>query len=272
MADPTPSSLYMQQYTEAVRLFDDGQIDGCIAETKKNLTDPTLPPFYIIKNCILLACALDDWNEADGWRLSAEQSYRTTLDEATRKQDLNSLLALSDLRKELDELYEFRMEDLTGMTREERDMCGMEDDMHLDEEDTAMQEYDDEDLAGIDLEDAEAVAKVENEMEVAAEHIRVPIRSTNEVAPTGTKTARKLAIDEELHQPSSMQADNPGKGKHPANEPPVPKLRRQKSTNLNKGGAFHAHQFAKSLGRSGTKSRPSTLNIDWTPKDKEERS
>jgi hypothetical protein len=34
-------------------------------------SDRTIPPFYIIKNCILIASALNDWDEADIWRLTA---------------------------------------------------------------------------------------------------------------------------------------------------------------------------------------------------------
>jgi uncharacterized protein YjiS (DUF1127 family) len=74
-----------------------------------------------MQNCILIACALDDWNEADLWRRSAELTYNTSFAEATTKNDTNSLHMLRNVRIQLDELNEFKMEDLTGLSREERE-------------------------------------------------------------------------------------------------------------------------------------------------------
>ncbi|CAN9330363.1 unnamed protein product [Alternaria alternata] len=130
MSGPDPSWLYHKQYEEGRKLFD-GDIVNCIAAAKKNLLDPTLPPFYIIKNCILVA----------------ERAFKKSLDLATRQQDNNSLETLAGLREELDEVKEFKMEDLTGMTKEERDMVDAE------------------------LEELDAVAEAENMMEVAAEYL-----------------------------------------------------------------------------------------------------
>jgi len=48
--------------------------------------DPTLPPYYAIKNNILIASALDDWEDADVYRLTAEQSYITSRRDAEEKQ------------------------------------------------------------------------------------------------------------------------------------------------------------------------------------------
>jgi spore coat polysaccharide biosynthesis protein SpsF (cytidylyltransferase family) len=73
------------------------------------------------------------------------------------------------------------MEDLTGLAKDERDMAGFEDDVDTEEEVADMVYYD-EDLAGMDVEDSEAVAEAENkkDMGVTAEHIRLPIRSASE--------------------------------------------------------------------------------------------
>jgi hypothetical protein len=51
------------------------------------------------------------------------------------------------------------------------------------------------------------------------------------------------------------------------------RLRHQKSGRFNKGGAFHAHTFAKSLATRGKTSgaRGSILDMDWTPKDDTEK-
>ncbi|CAN9120840.1 unnamed protein product [Alternaria alternata] len=155
MSDPDPSRLYHKQYEEARKLFD-GDIVNCIAAAKKNLLDPTLPPFYIIKNCILVAGAVDDWNIADDWLGRAERAFKKSLDLATRQQDNKWLEALAGLREELDEVKEFKMEDLTGMMKEERDTV----DAGLEEMDAA--------------EELEAVAGAEDRIEVAAEHLCIP--------------------------------------------------------------------------------------------------
>lgn len=52
--------------------------------------------------------------------LSAENVWRITRKEATRKNDSNSLEALEKLRKELEELKDIKLEELTRLTREER--------------------------------------------------------------------------------------------------------------------------------------------------------
>jgi hypothetical protein len=70
---------------------------------------------------MLIACALDDWNEAELWRRSAEQAFKTSFAKASKMNDTNSLAIPKNVRSELDELNEFRMEDLTGLSREERE-------------------------------------------------------------------------------------------------------------------------------------------------------
>lgn len=80
--------------------------------TANNCSDFALPPYYVIKNCILVAGALDNWDDADIWRLTAEHSYDRNHRIALEEQDEASLLALQDLREELDELEEFREEDI----------------------------------------------------------------------------------------------------------------------------------------------------------------
>jgi hypothetical protein len=54
---------------------------------------------------------MDDWEDADVWRLAAEQAYITALDKATRIRDDNSLKAFPGLREELDQLGEDEVED-----------------------------------------------------------------------------------------------------------------------------------------------------------------
>jgi hypothetical protein len=65
----------------------------------------------VIKNCVLIACALDDWYDANIWRLSAEQEYNRTLAKARRTNDEEALEGLKLLREELDQLKRFKDED-----------------------------------------------------------------------------------------------------------------------------------------------------------------
>ncbi|KAK5174637.1 uncharacterized protein LTR77_001719 [Saxophila tyrrhenica] len=77
--DPhTPSSLYGQQYLEAVYHFNNGETERCVSVAKLNLTDPTLPRFYQMKNMILLATAEEDWYEAVKWRKKTETLWKAT--------------------------------------------------------------------------------------------------------------------------------------------------------------------------------------------------
>jgi hypothetical protein len=84
------------------------------------VSDPTLPPYYAIRYCILLACSHDTWAQGDRWKNYAEETYISVLNDARARSDTDSLYVLSLLRKELDRLYATWMKDMTGMTRKER--------------------------------------------------------------------------------------------------------------------------------------------------------
>jgi hypothetical protein len=85
-------------------------------------------------------------------------------DIATRRNDETSLEALRTLRKKLDDLQELRTEDLTGLTKDQRDGIGEEDDVNMESLQEAMAEFEDEDTAGIVSEDEIAVAQAESEV------------------------------------------------------------------------------------------------------------
>jgi hypothetical protein len=51
---------------------------------------------------------------------------------------------------------------------------------------------------------------------------------------------------------------------------PMPTFRRQKSVNFNKGGAFHAHHFARFIGR-GASLRPSLFDMDFSSDDEQNK-
>jgi hypothetical protein len=91
----------------------------------------------LIKNCILVTSALDDWEDAHYWRLAAEQAYTTAKYDSIAREDTDSLEALADLRKQLDQLIVFKQRDL------EEFMSGKEDDDEDEDEDE--DEDDDED-------------------------------------------------------------------------------------------------------------------------------
>ncbi|CAN9086966.1 unnamed protein product [Alternaria alternata] len=189
MSGPDPSWLYHKQYEEGRKLFD-GDIVNCIAAAKKNLLYVTYPAYFPPLYILMQHNIADDWL---GW---AERAFKKSLDLATRQQDNNSLETLAGLREELDEVKEFKMEDLTGMTKEERDMV----DAELEELDAVAEaenmmevaaEYleDSEAVAGAEsrmdvavehLEDLQAVVKTENRIEIAAEHLCIPFRPAGE--------------------------------------------------------------------------------------------
>ena len=174
--------------------------------------------------------------------------------EAQRENDTDTMEALVELREELDELAQLRIQDLTGLTKEESEKLeafALEKDMEMEHEyiQEALAERELlEDIDGIDLEDAEAVAKAENDDEVAAENIRLPFR-----IPIDESTA--TAAD-----PTTPPVLSPADDKKTSSTARA-KLRKKKSTRFNKGGAFHAQEFAKSLGK-GSSARPTA---DFTP-------
>ncbi|KAK4902763.1 hypothetical protein LTR27_000702 [Elasticomyces elasticus] len=70
---------------------------------KYNLTDPTLPAYFQVKNLLLIACAEDEWYPAERCRLQAEDTYANAY-RRTPKNALEDCAALQELRESLDEL------------------------------------------------------------------------------------------------------------------------------------------------------------------------
>lgn len=205
-----------------------------------SISDPTLPPYYVINYCILITCALDDWKKAETWVLSARQVWSTTRAKARSAKHYDSLVVLDEMRWRFEELEEQQQEDLTGLTKEERDMSleNMTTDTLDDEEmylELAEQELL-EDVDGFDFEDQDEVAAVESADEIAANQL--PLRPLRDHATQTSDTAQV--------QPPSTIAKT--------------KSVRRKG-NEDKGGAANAHTFTKSLGRSSQ--CPSILNMEW---------
>jgi hypothetical protein len=74
--------------------------------------DLAIPPYYAIKNCILVAGALDNWDEADPWISAAEQTYDDCYKTSVENKDEDSIRLLGDLRRQLNEMEQYKKEDL----------------------------------------------------------------------------------------------------------------------------------------------------------------
>jgi hypothetical protein len=140
-----------------------------------SLSDPTLPPYYVMNYCILIASALDDWNEAEIWIFSALHVWNRAHAEGVSTNDNDSLAALDEIWGRLGTLEEQRLEDLTGMTKEEGDVMDtvLGEDMDVD---LAEQELS-EDVDGFDLQNQDEWQQGENADEVGANQITLrPLR------------------------------------------------------------------------------------------------
>jgi hypothetical protein len=110
------------------------RINPLLVDTDRDFSESELPPYFAVKNYILLASAVDDWDEADVWILAAEYTHRNMLKEAERINNTDALEPFAGLRNELDQLMEFKLEDYTGLTREERKLHKAEYCRKIDEE------------------------------------------------------------------------------------------------------------------------------------------
>lgn len=177
---------------------------------------------------------MDNWDEAEMYRVQAKVIWQKSHRVATRQGDANALDALAGLREELDELDGFRLEDLLAQAKEDRERM------------EAMNENMDE---GFDMDegfasDSAAKDKYEddgNEMQsghLGTSQVILPIR-TDEASASANRTT---------------EAEGPNNNAN-ALAPATHKLRRQKS----RGGAYHALKFAKSLPRLKSSSSRATL-------------
>jgi hypothetical protein len=213
-------------------------------------SDLTLPPYYVMNYCILIASAMDNWNEADLWRLSAEQSWYTARAKAASMRDHGSLEVLDEVRLRLDMLEEQQLEDITGLSKEQREAALDEDmatdDSAVEDEFVRLAEQELEDIVGSDHKDQDEVAAVENADEVATNQL--PFRPSNGHA---SETSQVPAID----------VTASAEGSQPSTASMKSIRRNQKSRNKGKGGAANAHTFTRSLGRSSP--HPRVLKMEW---------
>jgi uncharacterized protein (UPF0216 family) len=140
---------------------------------------------------------MDDWQDADVWRLAAEQAYVTARQEASARQDNKELEFLQELREEFDTLEKQKNEEFatfmgaglfeglldTGDDNDDLEM-DMEMEMEMEMDDMKMElEMEMEDSLG--TEDAVAIANAEDEDKVVGKTLDLPTRSAGEHESSG---------------------------------------------------------------------------------------
>nr|OQO23952.1 hypothetical protein B0A51_12900 [Rachicladosporium sp. CCFEE 5018] len=117
MAHPPSSSISMdedtidrRQFLAAAALVDEHRWDECLNEARANLTDPTLPLFWELKNMLLVAVLHEHWYAGQRVRHRIEKLYAATerrIDQDLHPGDMAALLSiridLEDLQRQLDE-------------------------------------------------------------------------------------------------------------------------------------------------------------------------
>lgn len=233
-------------------------------------SDTSLPPFYIIRNCILLVGAMDNWDYGNEWRLAAvrcpvykpdvrhtltstvaiqESTYSRTLLIAREKNDTGSLAALQDLREELDEWARQRDRDLQEhmLEQEEEDdddemdleaygveLDNSEEEAEMEAEGVELGEGD-ELMRGVDGEDTQLLPIRGHQASTAG-----PVEPAIEAA---TVVSTPSIVVESPTEPTALVQDD---------DQPARSLRKKKSRKFG-GGAANMHAFNKSLGRSSGK-------------------
>ncbi|KAI4618872.1 hypothetical protein J4E83_005823 [Alternaria metachromatica] len=229
-----PEKTSEEAYQAASDLFAvDPEI--CIAQAKKNLQAFYISSYWIIENSLLIACAEDNWEEAEYWRLFAEDMYERTLFQARYQNDTGLLEMLALVREELDEVEEKLIDSPTGMTDAERAGTA-----HTDEDEEKSEDEDED-------EDEE-----ENEEKPMKPLLGMTDLERNEVEEKdkGKEKAQEEEVAEE-NEKAEIGAVVP-EHKDTLKPPRALPLR-------SKGGAANAHEFTKSLGMSGGK----TLFAEW---------
>jgi hypothetical protein len=232
-------------------------------------SDTSLPPFYIIRNCILLVGAMDNWDDGNEWRLAAvrcpvykpdmrhtltstvaiqESTYSDALRRSREMNDTNSLAALQDLREELDEWARQRDRDLQEhmLEQEEEDdddemdleaygveLDNSEEEAEMEAEGVELGEGD-ELMGGVDGEDTQLLPIRGHQASTAG-----PVEPAIEAA---TVVSTPSIVVESPTEPTALLQDD---------DQPARSLRK-KSRKFG-GGAANMHAFNKSLGRSSGK-------------------
>jgi hypothetical protein len=203
-----------------------------VAITDCTHSDRSLPPYHVIKNLILVTGAMDDWDEADIPRLQAEQAYIAAF-RRVQKDEIDSLEVLQDLCDELDQLQEFKRQDISAMLTAER-FTGPYDMEDLDEE------YVDE----------TELAAVGNADEVAAETLMLPSASQSSTATlTPNIVVPPISVTSTVETSDTSTATAAVKGLSGLE---LRSIRKPKSRKLNLGGAVRAQDWARKFNGEGS--------------------
>ncbi|KAF2428717.1 hypothetical protein EJ08DRAFT_680447 [Tothia fuscella] len=195
---------YANRYREVQELFNENKYDECIAVGKQLLCDITLPRFIIIKVCILICFATEDWDEAEEYRKAGEQVFGVARGLITAENtDDETEAGFVLLRKDLDSIakdqarYIPEQEDDDEEMDVEREVYGEkseeENEDEAEEEDVMegeleQQKHDiEEATSGLDVNE-EIVAGMNKEMERAAE------RPTRVNGVSNTESMRNLSL------------------------------------------------------------------------------
>lgn len=213
MSELISDDAHGAQYEIALKHFKHGDVSASIEAAKLNLKlaftaliystkrfanssrDYSLPLHYIIKNAVLVASTIRDWDEAEIWRLTAEQAYSTSYGIALKNNNKKALLILEDLRDELDELEEYMLEGMATLADDE--MYGGSMDSDGGEEDVGDVEDNDESAIGLHDEVHHAAA-VDHEFDF-------PIRTTGE--RPDTSPARSATSSQMIHDIRGLSLD-----------------------------------------------------------------
>ncbi|KAF9690627.1 hypothetical protein EKO04_011404 [Ascochyta lentis] len=211
MASPT-ASPYEAEYYAARDLYDT-DLKGCIDAAEDNLLNPLLPPYFMVMNLVLIVSALDNWDDAEMFRLSAEKIYEETFEDATNSNDEGSLEALAELREELDALKRFKLEDMLGEHGFDYDrpfdsdsILGTENSRRTFwQEDSADENDDDEDMNNIGDDNVLEGAHEELSLELETKDLELPVHpgtlqnptevaGTAEAAPLTKRAEEKVVV------------------------------------------------------------------------------
>jgi hypothetical protein len=133
---------------------------------------------------------MDDWQDADVWRLAAEQAYVTSRQDASARQNNKALEVLQELREELDELKRQKNQDFAtfmgeGLFEGLLDTGDDDPDMDMDDDTATEMEMEMEMEDELGTEDAVAAANAEDEDKIVGKTLDLPIRSASEQESSG---------------------------------------------------------------------------------------
>ncbi|KAF2742400.1 hypothetical protein M011DRAFT_269238 [Sporormia fimetaria CBS 119925] len=125
-----PTRGYRLRYDYARQFYDDGDLERAIQEAEASLELLRLPDFYRIKNTLLVARALDNYEDAyEAWSY-ADYLYDESVRKATEAKNTAYLGLLTGLGSELEELLldlrKFQKQDSEDELEESESDYGME--------------------------------------------------------------------------------------------------------------------------------------------------